>query len=207
MSGVHEQKASGSVGVFDLPFLSAPLPEKSRLLVPRHPADGNGCAKSGAVSEKGGTGKNRGQHLLRDVKKRQKLFVPAEGMNVVKHRSGGVRPVGGVNLSTGQLPDQIAVYRAEKQFSLLCPAPGSLHMIQNPLQLGRRKVSVGQKSGFFPNQSGKPLLLQLLAVACRPAALPDNGRKYRLAAFLFPHHGRLPLTGNADGGYLLRENA
>ena len=45
------------------------------------------------------------------------------------------------------------------------------------------------------------------SVEGKPDVLIYKDRKYRLAAFLFPHHGRLPLTGNADGGYLLRENA
>ena len=76
-------------------------------------------------------------------------------------------------------------------------------MIQNPLNLSRRKVCIYDKPCLFPDHLRIALLFQLITVFCRTPALPYDSIAYRLSGLLIPYDGRLPLIGNAQRGNIL----
>ena len=110
-----------------------------------------------------------------------------------------------MGLSSGQLPHQPGIHSSEKQLPRTRPLPCSLHMVQNPLQLGGREIGVHQQASVLLNiLCQRRVSLQLLAQGRGSPALPDNGVVYRTSRVFIPDHGGFPLVGDADGGHLLR---
>ena len=102
--------------------------------------------------------------------------------------------------SAGEPPDKPGFHRAKKQLAPLGPAPGALHIVQNPFELGGGKVGVDNQTGFPADGIGQASLLQAVAIFRGPAALPDNGIAYRLSGSFVPDDGGFPLVGDADSG-------
>ena len=112
-----------------------------------------------------------------------------------------------MRLSAGQLPDEPRFHGAEEKLARLGLFPCTGDVIEDPLELGRREIGVEDESGLGPELFRQPSGLQLVAVFAGAAALPDDGMADRLARFLIPDDGRLPLVGDADGGDVLRPGA
>ena len=104
-----------------------------------------------------------------------------------------------MNFAAGQLVDQPRFHRAEHQLARVGLLPRTGHVVQDPLQLGCRKIGVQHKAGFLADHLGVPLRLQLVADGGGAAALPDDGAADRLAGFAVPDDGRFALVGDADG--------
>ena len=71
-------------------------------------------------------------------------------MDVKKHRPGRIRVIRHMNFSFGQFPDQPGLYRSKQQLSFCGERSRSLHMIQDPFDLGRGKVRIDDKPCFLP---------------------------------------------------------
>ena len=155
--------------------------------------------------------RRRGQHLGqqggRNVHGLQQLGVPLVGVDVKEHGARSVADVGGVHPPAGQLPQQPAVDGAKGELTLGRHRARIGHLVQDPLQLGARKIGVHEQTGFFLNGLGQPTLAQGLAGRFGTAVLPDDGLMNRLAGFAVPNDRGFPLVGNADGAHLGRANA
>ena len=69
-----------------------------------------------------------------------------------------------MNLAAGQFPDQPGLHRPEQQLSRFGLLPCVWHMVQDPFQLGGRKISVDHKAGLLTELLGQAAGLQLVAV-------------------------------------------
>ena len=95
-----------------------------------------------------------------------------------------------------EVSDEPGVDGAQTEVVLRRQLPGARHVLQNPLELGPRKVGVQHQAGFLPYCIGQALRFQLLTARCRAAALPDNGVTERLAGRALPGNSSLPLIGD-----------
>ena len=206
-SCVHEQKAAGAIGILCHAHLKAALAEQCRLLVSR--GSGNGDLRPAESSRVGdpikiARGPDNRQHLPGDIQQFQDLFIPGQVMDVKQHGSGRVGIIRCVNLAPGKIVDQPGVHGSEEQFPRPGSLPGSRHMIQDPLQLGGRKVGIQNQSCLLAEPVLQPPGLEFLTQSRSPATLPDDGVMDRLSRGFFPHDRRLPLVGNAHGRNFIR---
>ena len=105
----------------------------------------------------------------------------------------------GIAAAAGELPDQPAVDRAKGQIARRGQAPGTRDMVQNPLQLGARKIGIYQQAGFCLNQLCFSVGAQLCAGRFCSAILPDDGMVDGLTSFAIPDHRGFALVGDANG--------
>ena len=205
-TGVHQQKAPGSICIFDLPFLPAALAKKRRLLVTCNAGDRNGYPVDMGITETSRRRQNLRQHRRRYPQPVENLLIPAAGMNIKHHRPGSVGVIGREDLPARQLPHQPGVYRPKTKLPFFRPLPRTRNLIENPGNLGRREIGVNQQTCRLADILPPALFFQLFAQWCCPAALPNNCVIDRAASALFPNNRRLPLIGDPDGGDLLRFN-
>ena len=144
-------------------------------------------------------GHGLGQHTPGDVQLLEDLVIPVQRVDVEQHGTAGVGIVGDMDLAAGQFPDQPGLHRPEQQLSRFGLLPRVWHMVQDPFQLGGRKISVDDKAGLLTELLGQTTGLQLVAVGAGAPALPDDGVADRFAGVAVPYDGGLPLVGDADG--------
>ena len=89
---------------------------------------------------------------------------------------------------------------AEEQLPGFGLFPRAGDVVEDPFQLGGRKIGVDDKAGLLPEALGVAAGFQLVAEGAGPPALPDDGVVDRLAGVTVPDDGGLALVGDADGG-------
>ena len=104
-----------------------------------------------------------------------------------------------MDLPPGQLPDEPGLHGSEKKLSPFCPLPHAGHLIQNPFQLRRRKVSIDDKACLLAETLRQSFFHQGITISRGSPALPDNGVIDRLSGIFVPDDGRLSLVCDADG--------
>ncbi len=147
------------------------------------------------------------QHFAGNAEQRQQFRVPIAAMDVEEQGARSVGDVGDVQLPARKVPHQPAVHRAEGEFAALCPFARTRNLIEQPGQLGRRKIRVDHQAGFFPHKRFGAVGLQFCAGVRRAPVLPDDGRVHGLPRSAFPQQGRLALVGDAEGGDVVRLQA
>ena len=125
-------------------------------------------------------------------------------MNVHQLRATGVGHVGDVQLSAGELVNQPAIDRAGCKFPRIGSVPQPRHVVEQPGELGARKVRIDHQTGFFREHRLAAVGLQPVAVTGGAAVLPHNGRVDRLAGLAVPDDDRFALIGNAQGRNVTR---
>ena len=121
-------------------------------------------------------------------------------MDIIEHGTGGVGHVGNVDRAAGQLPQQPGVHRSEEDLAPAGPLPGTIHMIQDPFDLGAGEIGVGNQAGGFADMIPQPLLQQSVYDAGSTTALPHNGVADGAAGLAVPEDGGFTLIGDANGG-------
>jgi hypothetical protein len=71
-------------------------------------------------------------------------------------------------------------------------------MVQQPLQLGPRKIGIQHPSGGVLDPGSPALCTQRITTTGRAAILPDDGGRHGLPRGAVPHHGGFPLVGDTD---------
>ena len=107
----------------------------------------------------------------------------------------------------GQLPDEPAVHCAEQEQAAFGTFLRAGNVVQNPFQLGCRKIRVQHQAGLFPDDISKAPLAQLITVFSGAAALPYDGGANRFPGGFVPDNCGFALVGDADGGNLRRAEA
>jgi len=121
-AGVGEQEVAGAVGVLRLAGFEAHLPDGGGVLIAENAGDRDARPHRGAV---GGhaerirrrAGRDRREHLSRNIEQGKEVVVPVERVEVAEHGAAGVRDVGDVNAAVdaaGQVPQQPGVGSAEQ---------------------------------------------------------------------------------------------
>ena len=207
-AGVHQQEATGAIGVLGHAFLEAELAEQGRLLVTGDAGDGDaGAAATGGVAIDLGGGFDLWQHGGGDAQLVQHPLVPLQIADVVEHGARGVGRVGDVHFAVGHLPHQPGVYGAEQQLAVHRLLAGPFHVVQDPLHLGAGEVGVQHQAGIFAHVLFQAAGLELFTDGRGAAALPDDGVVDGLAGGFLPDNGGFTLVGDADGGDLLAVQA
>src|SRR5690606_18046049 len=103
--------------------------------------------------------------------------------------------------AVGQIVHKPGIYCAKSQVSFGCKRLCTFYIVQYPMDLGGRKISVDQQSCFFLYGFSMSFLTDLLAIVGGTSILPYNGIVDRFAGLLVPYDGRLPLVGDADCFY------
>ena len=104
-----------------------------------------------------------------------------------------------MDLSTGELPDQPGIHRAEQKIAPVRLLPGTGNVFQDPAHLGAGEVGVDHKASLLTDGIYQAFLHQLLTVSCCSAALPHDGVIHRSAGVFVPNDGGFSLVGNTDG--------
>ncbi|KAG1249744.1 hypothetical protein G6F65_019013 [Rhizopus arrhizus] len=186
---VHQHEAAGAVGVFRHARLEAGLPERGRLL---------------CIAHDRAAGRNLRQHGARDLQERQDFVVPVLRVQVEQHRARRIAGVRAVYGAARQLPDQPGVHRAERQFAAFGHLARARHVVQQPGQLGTRKVRVQHQAGPRLQEVGVTVAAQLITHRRGAAVLPDDRAGKRTARGAFPDQRGFALVGDADGGHVGR---
>ena len=99
-----------------------------------------------------------------------------------------------------QFPDQPCLHGSKEKLASGRPLLGAPDMVQDPPQLGRRKICVDQKPCLLPPpvRQSRFVLQPVAKLSCAPT-LPDDGVIYRKSGLSVPDDGGLPLVGDADG--------
>src|SRR5260370_21441348 len=134
----------------------------------------------------------------------EKLGVPRAGMYVEEHGAGSVADIGDVNASTGELPKQPAIHRAEGETACIRQAPGIGHVRENPRNLGCGEIGVNQQTGARLDQLLVTCGFETLAHVRGAPVLPNDSVTNGPSSFAIPHDGCFALVRDADRGYLLR---
>ena len=96
---------------------------------------------------------------------------------------------------------------AERQLAALGFFTCARYVFQNPLELRARKISVEHEARLLLDHRCQPARLEPVTRARRTSILPDDGVADRLARSAIPHHRRLALVRDADGGDVRRTQA
>jgi hypothetical protein len=180
----------------------AALPEQRRLLIARDPGDQHGCAEQPrlGLAEDAARRPHLRHHRRRDVEEPQQLGIPHAGMDVEQQRARRVRRVGDVRLPGGELPDEPAVDRSEREIAGRGPRARAAHVVEDPRDLGRREIRVEHEARLGAHLGLGALVLQARADVGGSPVLPHDGAMDRLPGAAVPHDRRLALVRDADGG-------
>ena len=164
------------------------MPASPEAVTPKRPDDGR---TSGSMA----MGMPNSSHIGSDQ---------AAGADVEQQGATGVGHVGGVHGAgrggaAGQVPQQPGVDRPEGHVW----ARDHATRAQQPFELGAREVGVEHQAGGGPHEVEVSLFAQLVAARRGATVLPHDGRGQRRPGDAVPHHGRLALVGDPDGGHRL----
>ena len=112
-----------------------------------------------------------------------------------------------MHLASGQIPDKPSVDVSEKKLAFFGQSSCFGNIIQNPLYLGSRKISVYYQAGFFSDRIGEAFFFKSIADIGGSAALPNYGIINGTACLFVPDNGCFPLVGNSDCSNLLGGNS
>ena len=206
LPGVEQQEAAGAVGALGLAGRKAGLPEQGGLLVAERGGDLHAREDGRRDAVDLGRGTDLRQHRAGHVEERQQLIVPVEGFQVHQHRAAGIRDVGDVHAAVraaGEVPDQPALHGAEQDLATSAAARNAVDVVQDPLQIAGRRSRSPAATREAPNNGATSVALQLGGDPVGAGVLPDDGVAVGLAGVPVPHHRRLALVGDADGGDLV----
>src|SRR4051812_6527570 len=99
-----------------------------------------------------------------------------------------------MDAAAGQLPDQPTVDGAEQELAGFRAALRAGHVIQQPADLGARKVRVEQESGSLAEERLHAISLESLTDPGADPTLPDDRRMDGSAGGAVPDDGRLALV-------------
>ena len=209
-AGVEQHEVAGAVGVLGLAGGQACLAEGRRLLVAEDAGDGH-AGQRAALADLPvllRRGPDLRQHAQRDAHLGRDVRVPGQGLQVHQQRAGGVGRVGRVHAAVraaGHVPQQPGVHVAEHQLARFGPRPRTVHIVQDPADLGAGEVGGQREAGL-----GTVALLasaeraEFGADAVGPGVLPDDRVVHRLAGRAVPHQRGFALVGDTDRDDLTR---
>src|SRR6185437_1779642 len=112
-----------------------------------------------------------------------------------------------VNASTGQLPDQPRVDCAEQQVSGCGAVLAVWDGVQQPADLGARKVGIHEQPGALAEERLVAFRLESVADVGGDTALPDHRWPDRGSRACIPDDGCLTLIGDAHASNVGGRNA
>src|SRR5205823_13389580 len=91
-----------------------------------------------------------------------------------------------------------AIDSAEAELAALGLLARTLHVLEQPAQLGPAEIRVEDEARLLPDPRLFPLCFQFVTEIRGPPVLPHDGVVNRLAGLPFPEESRLALVGDAD---------
>ena len=105
-AGIHQDKRAGPVRVLGRPGGEAGLTEKGCLLIARNARNGNRRVEQRGFAIHLTGIANLRQHRARDSEQFQQIVIPVSLAQVEEHRARGIRGIGHMRTTTGEIPDQ-----------------------------------------------------------------------------------------------------
>ena len=202
IAAVDHQEGTGAEGALGLAGLQATLAEGGGLLIAKHRRDRHtGKGQAGSDHGEGiGAGPQLRQQRHRHPEGLAELGVPAAGPQIHQQGAAGIAAVGGVALTSAELPEQPAVHRAEGQATT-----GGRRLViafpQQPEQLAGGKVGISQQAGAVADQRFEAAGFPRGAEGSGAAVLPDDRQPLGDAIGAAPEQGGFALVGDAAGGH------
>src|SRR5690554_3404395 len=109
-----------------------------------------------------------------------------------------------MGLTIGQVPQQPGIDGTKRQLTGFSSLAGTLPIVQQPGNLGGRKIGINQQARAFNHQGLMAIRLELGAQRSGTAILPDNSVVDGLSGLTVPYNRRFPLIGNPDAGQVRR---
>ena len=205
VSGIHEQKAAGSICVLGIARLKAGLTEQRGLLISRHTGNRNRSAEQLrlGLSEYTARRHNLRQQLHRNIQLAANRRIPLVRVNIKQHRARRIGHVCHMPLAARQIPNQPAIHRAKQQLAAFGAVSRARHVIKNPTDFRRGKIGIHEQTGRLADIRFQAAGAQILRHRRRSAALPDNRRCDGFSRLFIPDNGCLALIGDTNGGNLL----
>ena len=119
-------------------------------------------------------------------------------------RIGDIGDVRSAIRTTRQVPNEPSIHVAEERIAALCGLAQPIDLIEQPADLGSRKIRRQWQAGLRPKPVLAPFLGKLTANLVRPHVLPHDGWMERLAGLLIPYHSGLALVRDPHRGHGLR---
>ena len=202
LARIHEHEATGTVRILSSARLKAPVAKQRCLLIAGNAHDGghvrHDLARYAAKITR--TPADLGHHGARNIEVPQQIFVPLKRIDVEEHRTARVGVVGCIGNPAGEVVDKPGVDGSKHQLAGLGSLVRAAHIVENPSDLGARKIRIRGETGLSANFLLVAVDDKLLGERRRTAALPHDGVVYGLAAVAIPHHGGFTLVADADGG-------
>src|SRR5580704_13496096 len=108
--GVHQQEASGAIGILGLSWVEAGLSNQRRLLISENSGDWDIPQRRPLRVAVDLTARaDTGQHRVRNTKRVEEILVPRQGLEIHQLSPAGIGDVGDVNATlgaTGKMPNQ-----------------------------------------------------------------------------------------------------
>ncbi len=198
--GVGNQETAGPVSALGHAVLEAGLPDQRRLLVAGHAEHRYRSPEQAGLAgpEFCRAVPNLWQQGARYAKDLQQLLIPVLGEDIEKQRARSITRIACVHATTRQAPEQKTVDGAESEFASLCPPPCPGDIVENPGNLGGRKIGIKLESGLAADELFDTFFLERRARGCRAPVLPDDRVMNTFAAVPIPDQRGFPLIRDAD---------
>jgi hypothetical protein len=202
LRGVEHQKRARAIGALGVAGGKAGLSDQGRLLIARHAANGHGAPQHPGVGETEIRGRvpDLGKTGHGHIEEFAQGLIPPASANVVQRGAAGVRGVGQMRPAAGEPPDQETVHRPESDVPRSGGIARTRHAIQDPGNLGGRKIRVQQQAGLLREFRPRAAAIEVPAPVGGAAVLPHDGVEQRHAVALVPENRGFALIGDADGG-------
>ena len=205
ISCVHQKKASCAICILNISRFETALAEQSCLLISCGSCNRDPATDQLLISITIDTAAwpylwKHGKWYSKII---QDFLIPVLLMDVKQHCSGSIGVICYMYFTFGQLPYQPGIYCAKQKITLLCFFSCPFRMIQDPADLGSRKISIRNQSCLMPDHIWEAFLFQLLDHICSTSALPYDCRINRLPCTFVPNDGRFTLIGNTNGMNIL----
>lgn len=207
LAGVQQQERPGAIRALGLAGAEARLPEQRGLLIPERRTDPYSGQHLRGRREHPGRRADLRQHRARYVEGGEQAVVPLQRLDVHQHRPAGVRHVRHVQAAlrtTGEVPDQPALHRAEQHLAPLRAGAQARRVVEHPAQPGRGEVRRQRQPAQIREPVRALVAGQFGDQPVGPGVLPDDGVADRLTGPAVPEQAGLPLVGDADGNDLGR---
>ena len=201
---IHQQEASGAIGIFHHARAEAALTEQRGRLVAHHCGDRYFRAQHvlAQVADHCGRITHLGHYCGGNIQCAQQHFIPLLRMDIEQHCTSGVSRVSHMHLTAGEVPHEEGIDRTEAEFAAAGAFKCAGHVFQYPLHLCTREIRVGYKSRLIAYGITEAVEFKALDQMRCTAALPHDSVIHGLPRLTIPHQRSLALISNPDCGYL-----
>ena len=119
-------------------------------------------------------------------------------VNIINHGATSIGSIGNMSGFSSKIPYQPTINCSEGQLPFSSTISQFMVLIQNPFDLGSRKISIDHQTCFLGENIRLTLSSKLLTYIGRPAILPHNSIINGNSCRSIPNNGGFSLIGNPN---------